>query len=261
MRNRCDGIRMVSEYMDVLSGDPTTVVWNPVMLRVDTASLRELRFGIWLSGNSGVKVRPAIGFSNDGVTFTDAEKEFLAGYVSNAGWNFASTWYDVWALAVTRRLYARIGVQALTLSGTLTHGTQMRLMVEGKPFTHDTSAFGPMKVHTVGSTSTRNFCPMSEAIPTARLAKQRVTLERFSSSGDIAVSAAWQETDTPEDSLSWSAATLVGTDTTANGITFGTEFTAIVPTKRYLRWGASCKNISGTALEACRVILTIDTRD
>jgi hypothetical protein len=261
----CDGFRILTDYIDILANDASTPLWNPRILPrpLNTTMLREIRLAGFLSGNSGLKVRGGIDFSSDGVNFPSASKELGTTYFNSVGWNHGTVWHDVWALTgVTRQLFARIGVQTLTNSGTRTEGAQLRLLVEGKPFWSETMTFGPRKVHTRGST-TALFCPMSEPIQATRIRELRATVDRSTSSGAFSTQPGWQETDTPEDPSSWSAVTLFGSATTADGYSPGTDFTTITLTKRYLRFGMSSFNPApiGTTYEAGVVALRVDVRD
>ena len=72
----------------------------------------------------------------------------------------------------------------------------------------------------------------------------------------------WQETDTPDDASSWSAATTIESAVTSNTVSDPGNVAAVTFTKRFCRYGVDCKNDTATTpVKAALVRLTIDQRD
>ena len=147
-----------------------------------------------------------------------------------------------------------------TSASTKAEGTQIRVRVRGKPITPRSYTSPWSRVATKGSTSQNLVTPVTEAIATEGVSIQRVTLEMMANTG-LSGTVVWQETDTPDDVMSWSQGGTVGSAVSSNGITFPGKPVSVTPTKRYMRYGLQSVNVSGAENEsASQVSRPIPTR-
>ena len=100
--------------------------------------------------------------------------------------------------------------------------------------------------------------PLTEWVPYGNLDAVRVTAEMRIRTGNIEFQAFVQFADDPYDPATWSAASLLGTSVTANGVVAGTTFETVSSTKRYRRYGVKADNSSGTDL--CYAPMAFDRR-
>lgn len=251
-----------SGVQDVLSDSTSTTTWAWMTGPVRTADLQDVKMDLWFAGMGAIKGRGAVQFSDDGVTWTDSEKELFASYVTDDGWSFGSSFSDLFSLSgTTPRTYCRFGLQLLNTTGSDVESAQARIRVHMRPLVAKVVSAGPRKVHSTGSTTTWSFVPLTEGVLGADIEEVRATFEVFCRSSQAKVKVGYQQTDTPDDLTSWGAATEVdGTTLTANDLSYGTSFVTLTPTKSHVRFGAMVQNASTDEIHAALMRLRLEYR-
>lgn len=121
-----------------------------------------------------------------------------------------------------------------------------------------------MLIWTRKSTADAVAHPVAGAMPTPgikNVRKGRATL--LGNTGNCQMAISYQITNTPDDEGSWDTPIDLTSFTSTEGTTYGSTWTDISSnlTKRYVRFLASAKNSTGTAVEAMYVELEIDVRE
>ena len=106
------GLRQIETPLQGLVGrgssDPDAV-FNALTPALDTTDVEEVLVSWWLDAAS-VKVRPAVQFSDDGVTWASAATAFGPASTSNEGWNHDTAYRDIFGLGATEALFCRFGL-------------------------------------------------------------------------------------------------------------------------------------------------------
>jgi len=270
MRRTRRGTGLVTVFdtgmIGVISDDPTNDVANPITPTIRAIDLKDLMIDVWIGARTKAQVRIGIQFSDNPIDFSGGvQKEFTAGYLSTAGWNYGSTWVDIWNLSglanADYKMFARIvALVKTTNSSTKLESMIVRVRAQGKPIRPRTQSTPWTLANSAGSTGSGAFHPCSGAIPADGVAFHRVMTE-LAGDTDISALVKWQETNTPDEVSTWAAGGTVGTAITANGVTYPGKIVAVSPTKRYMRYGIDVSNGAGTDIEGVRARMTIEQRD
>lgn len=250
----------------VISDDPTNDVANPITQVFRAIDLKDLMLDVWIGARTKAQVRIGIQFSDNPTDFSSAvQKEFSAGYLTTAGWNYGASWIDIWNLSglanADYRMYCRIvALVKTTNSSTKLESMIVRVRSQGKPIRPRTLVAPWVLANSAGSTSTGAIHPCTGALPADGVAFHRVMTELSGATG-ISVQLRWQETNTTDDAASWGGGGTIGSAMTTNGMTYPGKIVAVAPTKRYMRYVVDVTNGAGTDIEGVRVHLTIDQRD
>lgn len=218
---------------------------------------------LWLRALTATKARIGVQFSNNPAEFTDAPKELAATYITGNGWTRGTTAFDLFNVTgATPRTFFRFVVLALNTSGGMAGGGQIRIVATPNPqkvFHRLTTAY--VKANTKASDSAAAHTPATGVFPTAGVTEHRVILDVVGTSGAIKIQAGCQETDTPDDASTWSNVGSVGSEVTAPGVTFPTNFASVTYTKRFARYVIYGKNDTGGAeVESAMVRLIVEVR-
>jgi hypothetical protein len=242
--------------IEVISDDPTNDVMNPITQVFRAIDLKDMNFDVWIGARTDCQGRLGVEFSDNPVDFTGAvQKELAATYLSNPGWNFGSTWVDIWNLSglanADYKMYARIVARVKTGVGKTTLQSMiLRVRAQQKPIRPRTLVTPWVLVNSFGTTGTACIHPCTGAIPADGVAVHRVMLEVVK----------WQETNTPDDVTSWGGGATLASGITGNGVTYPGKVTSVTPTKRFMRYVVDVTH-AGSTVEGARVRLTIDQRD
>lgn len=253
--------------VEVCSDDPTTDTSCPLTPVVRAVELKEVLSDVWIGAKTKSKVRIGVEFTDNPIDFaTSARKELFTGYLTTAGWNFGTSYVDLWSLSglvpTDYRMYARLVAMVVTTSSsTKFESMRLRARFYGKPITPRTILTPRTLVNTKGLTANA-IVPCSGPILTDKVAWHRVMTEVRANTG-ASISVRWQETNTPDDPMSWTGGAVVGSAITANGMTYPGALVAVAPTKRYMQYCADSVNTSGVNadIEGALVRMTIDQRD
>ena len=253
--------------LEILTNDDTNDVSNPLTAPIRAIQMKEVALDVWMRGlTTNMSSRIGVQLSNDPIDFTSgSEAVLVTGYQSSNGWVYGTTWHDLTSLGLTDAnygLYLRfVALAKRSTAGSGIESGQIRLRVRQKPVRARTLTSSMVRVNSEGSGSTTVFVPMTNPIPTEGVAVHRVMTEVSANMG-VSVQPAWQETDTPDDASSWSAATTIESAVVSNAVSYPGNVASVSFTKRFCRYGADCKNNTATTpVKAALVRLTIDQRD
>lgn len=230
-------------------------LFNVLTPAFDSTQLNAVRLGIYLDAPLQ-KATPGVQWSDDGVNWGTPTS--IGTFSATQGWTFETASL----FTLSPKNFARFGAFVLnsTTSDAANRTGQAKLRLERRSQFGRSLNAGPQKVNTKGSTSTGAFHPLTSVVPTARFNKIRRTLVLATTSGDVKLEAAYQQTNTPDDETTWDAAVGFGSVVSSEGISFGAGFTTASLTKKWARFGVIAKNISGSDLEACLASLRVDLR-
>jgi hypothetical protein len=253
--------------VDLLTDDASNDVVTPLTGAVRAIEMKDVQLDVWILARTMAQVRIGVEYSNNPVDFYSgvSRKELFAGYLTTAGWNYGTAWYDLFNVTgladADYKLYTRlVGLAKTTMSSTKAEGMQLRALIRQKPIRPQTLASPFVRVNTKGSTSVSNFTPITGPMSTDGVAIHRVTTEVAANSG-CSLTVEWQQTDTPDDVTSWATGGTVGSSITGTGMTYPGKPVSVSPSKRSMRYGVQSLNVSGTEIESAIVRFVIDQRD
>jgi hypothetical protein len=249
-------------YVDILSSSSSADTSNVLTGAIPCYDIREVQADVFIRAKTLCQVRIGVQFSTNPLNFTDAPKELAAAYKSTLGWNDDSTWTNIFTLAsTTPRVFVRFVALAKNTSGSGTESMQIRVRIRIKPLRARLVTTEIRRGNTKGTDASSAICPISDPIAVEGFGEHRVHGEVSSMTGGVEATLGWQETDTPDDPTTWSSATAIGSAVTSDGTIFGTTFTSVSFTKKYVRYVASVKNSAGgTAVEACHLAMRLELR-
>jgi len=131
---------LVTACGDDFTNDTPNVL-TPVVRAVQ---VKEVLPDVWIGCKSKCKVRIGVGFSDNPIDFTAGiRKELFATYLTTPGWNYGSTYYDIWNLSgftnPDYHLYVRFLALVLTTSSSTAYESmQLRVRFFGKPIVPQT---------------------------------------------------------------------------------------------------------------------------
>jgi len=219
-----------------------------------------------------VKTQPGIQYSADGVTWDapvaldasdsglwrtgtsgSGDPEYYVGVDCPDGFGGMSP--------PTERLFARLGLFTINVSGTKAEAGQARMRIDLAPVRGGTVTAGPVATGTGGG-AVELFTPMTEGLETVNLRQIRMSWEMLANTGDATTRPGYQQS---EDGVTWGSVSDLGlTARTGDGITYGTgwENAPFGPLK-FTRLGIIGVNGAGSGngdVEGCVSSLVLDWR-
>lgn len=115
------------------NGTTTTPIFFPLSDPMESSGLISVRVSIEMGQDSGnCKMRPALRYSDDGVTW-DPAKEIVAAYRTTEGTDYGTTYIDITGLAgTTVRAFVQFGVQVVNEAGAARENCNATIRVEPK---------------------------------------------------------------------------------------------------------------------------------
>ena len=249
-------------YLDILSASSTADTITPISGALPAFDIRDVQADVFIRARTSCQVRVGVQFSNNPFEFTDAAKEIVAAYYTNAGWNDDNTWHDIFALSgVTPRLFMRFAALGKNTAGSATESMQIRATIRIKPFRARLVNTTIRRASSKGSDASWNAVPMSNPIATEGFSSHRVAMDISSITGGLDAGLGFQQTNTPDDPSSWGTVTTLGSTVSADGVVFPTTFSTVSFSKKFVRYVLNCRNTTGgTEIEACHCALRIELR-
>ena len=249
-------------YVDILSCSSSADTMTVLTGAIPAYDLRDVAADVFIRAKTLCQVRIGVQYSHNPFNFSDTPKELWASYKSTLGWNDDTGFTNIFTLAsTTPKLFVRFVALAKNTSGSGTESMQIRVLLRCKPLRSRLVTTEIRRVNTKGTDASSATCPISDPIATEGFSEYRLHGEITSMTGGIEATMGYQETDTPDDPTTWSAATSIGSAATSDGVILGTTFTSITFTKKYARYVVLGKNSAGgTAIEACHCSMRIELR-
>ena len=114
------------------NGSTDTDIFHPLSDPLSSTGVLEVRTSLEMSQNSGYcKIKPAVRYSNDGVSWPDGDKDFGQWRTAD-GIDFGTTYTDITALGVSARAFVQFGVIVRNVSGSRIETCNATLRVERK---------------------------------------------------------------------------------------------------------------------------------
>lgn len=98
---------------------------------------------------------------------------------------------------------------------------------------------------------------LTDASSTAGVKEVRFSVEVMNAAGSVVAQGYYQVS---YDGLTWTSPTPVGVQRESDGVAYGTTFTALSSTRRWVRYGVRLRNSSGSALNTAYVTLRVETK-
>lgn len=260
-------MRITTPPYDIHSNSTNNAIFVPMTGALNSTEVKNVRFAVWLAAAIGLKMRPAVQFSNDGITWDTAVGMNLDGigaeYASANGWTFGNgAFHDIFAIAA-EKLFCRFGALSLNVTDSVVKAAQCALQIDIEPVPAARSmTFGPRMVYCASDAVTWLAQDITGAIKSENVNSVRATMEIVGTTGNMTLKATVQEANNPNLPSDWTdVADVTGISRTTDGITWGTSFQSVTIAKRYFRIVIKTQGLMGNStVQAASASLRLDAR-
>lgn len=236
--------------------------WNPLTGALASRDVNAVKFGVWLGGITNLNVQPAYQFSDDGVDWSGPvyKKSMTTGSATKTTeewtWGDQPTYFTLPGAGETGAAFVRFGVIASTTATKDAEYAEARIYVAWRTVDGNSLECPPTRVWTSNPNA---FIALTGPLPAGDVAEARAELELSGIATGITVKPAFQQVDDPGVDTDWGTAgtTEFGSPHTTNGLFPAAAFSALTPTRQYVRFGVT---VNGTGILSCFARARFDWR-